>query len=406
MPSLLTLPEELRDRIIEDVLLHQRAAPAYRILDERKRTRAAVDSGHVCAWRYGLQNVRFEQGGTASNATGLLLTDRHIYRQTKDAIARLFPEGANYRLDVMFINEQELWPTWLFVPFVSRKVDTVDVTIRVVGTNSGDNRSAFTIGDGSPPQMVWCFYFLLEHFLEYGLSIAPSAKDSSQRNCSTGVSIKNVNINFTFGDNSRLFPEDTEENRRKWWSRQRQLQSQTLFDINEEELREAQQSPTRMHPRWLATFVAKELWGILGMGYHTAAYGAIVHERVGRIRITCEDDVIREVDLGHFLSLMLESPEGSSEWYTSLTFGHVPGDCRLLTFWNWKYRTVQKRQSLGLSLPEAIIWPTFDEMTSWRRATEKHREEQKAQGFQYYCDRTRCLCADHGLEEMLESAQG
>ena len=28
--------------------------------------------------------------------------------------------------------------------------------------------------------------------------------------------------------------------------------------------------------------------------------------------------------------------------------GHLSGNCRLLSFWNWKYNTVRLRQQLGL----------------------------------------------------------
>ena len=74
---------------------------------------------------------------------------------------------------------------------------------------------------------------------------------------------------------------------------------------------------------------------------HTAAYVYFVHGRVGRFQVRANGEPVREMDVGDVLAKLETRPEQGSEWYTSLTCGHVPGDCRLLTVWKWKLSALE-----------------------------------------------------------------
>jgi hypothetical protein len=114
MATLLSLPRELSDRIIETTLLDEREPPKDTASAQanRMQDRHLPQDGvsGMKSWSYGPSRVRYELS-TSDNATSLLLTSREINKMTKDAIARLYPNGATYKLDVMVVDEMELWPS-------------------------------------------------------------------------------------------------------------------------------------------------------------------------------------------------------------------------------------------------------------------------------------------------------
>jgi hypothetical protein len=114
MATLLSLPRELSDRIIEMILLDERNPPkditsaqANRMEDHHMPQNGVFG---MKSWPYGPSRVRYELS-TSDNATSLLLTSREASKITKDAIARLYPDGATYKLDVMVVDENEFWPS-------------------------------------------------------------------------------------------------------------------------------------------------------------------------------------------------------------------------------------------------------------------------------------------------------
>lgn len=57
-----------------------------------------------------------------------------------------------------------------------------------------------------------------------------------------------------------------------------------------------------MRPEWLADFLSSSLGSLLAMNKHTYRYGVVLHERIGIIRISVEDMVVRELDLDAILA--------------------------------------------------------------------------------------------------------
>ncbi|KAI9836027.1 MAG: hypothetical protein M1819_001638 [Sarea resinae] len=329
MPSLLTIPREIRDNIIELVLCSKRNPPpdiatAARSRRERHR-RGIPERRGFNTWSYGPSHVEFEQRDCAVDSLPLLLVNRRLSCETKSAIERLaLYSNLACSLDVMFVEERELWPTWLYLPVLAQQVDCIEVTFRVFGT-AGEWKSAFQAGDASPPEILWCFYYLLELLLRRG----PLGQRTSH--VDKQLSIKTLVLNFSAeGDTYLLPPSNVEFGE---WMQSRRQRSGTDFGVDLKE--------TIMRPEWLADYIIVYLGFLLSMGYHTAVYGAVLYERIGRIRITVDGTLKREMDLGAILSAL--SFNGPSE-----TFGHVwPREQRVPMFWRWKKDVLTKRGELG-----------------------------------------------------------
>ena len=401
MPSLLSIPPELVDRIIEIVILTERTPPADVTTAEQNRTPYkskgwnSNDFPRSCrSWRYGPQHVRYEKTETRANITGLLLSNRQLRQQTASALCRIYPDGLTYKLDCIFLNEREILPTWTHVPAASKRIRRVNVTFRIFGTNTEEGYSAFAGGCGGPMQIVWTFYYLLEHFLEYGTtSSSPLTKKWSENpeNC---VVINNINLNFTSGEPDKPVQVDTPENSRAWYASQRYRSASPENDA----------SSLPMHPRWLAEKVSSELQTTVSIGYNTAEFASDIFERVGTFAVSSESIIIYGLDVGQALARQDYRPDAGHDCYTTNTFGHLPGQCRILTFWNWKYRAVQLRKQLGLPMEEAIIvWPMLEDMQHWRAGAKKERRKARQPGYSSSkCDSSLCMCRHRGLEDMLK----
>jgi hypothetical protein len=117
MCSLLSLPRELRDQIIEHVVLFRKVPPQ----DPTQCLQSRVESS-------GDGTLRLPAPSQETyNASGLLGTTRQIRDETRHRLSQLNPP---YSLDVM-IGDNELWPTWTCCPTRSSgPIDTVNVTLR------------------------------------------------------------------------------------------------------------------------------------------------------------------------------------------------------------------------------------------------------------------------------------
>jgi hypothetical protein len=199
--------------------------------------------------------------------------------------------GLSYKLDVMFFQERELWPTWLCIPSLAEQVDRVEVTFRIFEPRR-DNGSAFVGGDGSPPQIYWCFYFLLEHFLAHG-PVCPSPQATSKPSDKRQISVKTINLNFVAGQTHLLPPVEEESYYQSWWQRQRRM----LF-WGDGQQDDGELPKYIIRPEWLAQTIIRPFLGLLSMNYHTAAYGALIHERVGCVRFSVDGELQQEIDIG------------------------------------------------------------------------------------------------------------
>jgi hypothetical protein len=69
---------------------------------------------------------------------------------------------------VIFLKETELWPTWTSVLVLAKQLGQVNATFRIFGVEKNKRGSAWRGGDGSRPQIIWVFYYLLGYVLRRG----------------------------------------------------------------------------------------------------------------------------------------------------------------------------------------------------------------------------------------------
>jgi len=407
MATLLSIPEELRDQILEILLLSHRPippthpSPSHPRQDPHILTRSSVRSS-VRSWN--TTSVLYETHSPTPTATPLLLTNRTLHAQTRRVLARLYPHGPIYTLDVLFLNECLLIPTWLHIPSFSRHIHRVDVTFRIHGSSHDDVRRGyvgFRSGDGAPPALTWAFYFLLEHFLDHG-PVALRADQTPRCGPTAGLSVHEIRLDFL---SSGACQDDTPESHRFW-----QIHHGRGHNC------EAPLPCLPMHPSWLAKFVRGFLPAMLVMSYHTAPYADIVLERVNLFTFIPLGGLEYHVRRYLAQAQVHTAPtpgrrggegEGEGWWYTDATFGHLAPGCRVLTFWNWKFRAVERRRARGLEGVEGegqVIWPTAGELERVRRHRRRSQwGEAGAEKEMMTCNEegARCMCAETRLEEWL-----
>lgn len=297
---------------------------------------------------------------------------------------------------------------WLHVPVVAKRVQRVDVQLRIFGPHQGSSRrSIFARGDGGPSQIHWTLYYILERFLRLGLAQIPRLvpdeylRSKTLKNLSFAKDLEmvvdQIAIDVSTGDIEHETYGDTPEHMDRW----RTTYSHWRLDDNEDN---EERPPLQMHPKWLAGIVDSAIGSLVDMSYHTSSYGQVVYDRVGTFLVTCNGVEPKLFELGGRLARMSAVPEPPSDWYNKYTFGHLPGDCRLLSFWNWKYATVQNRASRGLEVPAELDWPTYETFMRWREAVANERSQQTPMTFPYGCDRKRCCCESRDLEAMLKAS--
>jgi hypothetical protein len=218
-------------------------------------------------------------------------------------------------LDVMIVDERELWPTWLSVPALTTRVDKVHAAFRLVGINQGQ-RSAFQIGCGGPPMITWCFYSILERFLRVGAK-GPQSKKHDEL-----VSIKLLEIDVRTSDVApeMLAPKDT-----CGPDKLRRLRKESGIDY-------------LMHPGYLVNFICGDIERLLQMCCHTAEFGGILFERIGTIKLMLDGEIHQEWELAKLLASVRFSD----------SFGNVPRESRVEVFEEWKTGTYKKRIHFGL----------------------------------------------------------
>lgn len=108
-------------------------------------------------------------------ALPLLLTNRQLRTETAELLTRpSFRRHAYFSLDVVYLTDATLWPTWTGVPFLSDRIDTLYVHFRIFKASANMamevpiRRGMFQAHEGAPEAVVWVFYHLLVAGLKFG----------------------------------------------------------------------------------------------------------------------------------------------------------------------------------------------------------------------------------------------
>ena len=271
--NLLGLPRELRDQILDYVVLTERDVPQPpQHLAGNERTElwdCSYTSGR------GTKNVQWKRdtdivklGRTRILPT--LLVNRQLYSETLTAVHRL-PSKHSYKIDVMIVDGFQLWPTWLSLPSPTRYIDNVHATLRTFDLDilNAYRGTGWSTSIGGPPPIAWCFFDLLDRFLKVG----PFA---NARN--TPVRIKILNLDVITTNN---FDNNTEE---------------------DELARSIEDSFNEADSDHLVEFLQTYFGLLLRMDNQVVKYGAIVYEHIGTIRLLRDGEFQQEWDLAECLA--------------------------------------------------------------------------------------------------------
>ncbi|KAL9111879.1 MAG: hypothetical protein Q9227_003729 [Pyrenula ochraceoflavens] len=174
MPSLVNLPVEILDQIINLVLIFHHPPPTF---PSDTTPRSLANDFKYSGWYRENANVLHISSPShptyQPNAQGLLGASRHLRNETLALLSRT--GGVHYSLDVVLTGGLQLQPTWTCIPCLPRPlsssppgriprhhVDKVSVTLHCTG------QPYLRHGCGGPPQITWPFWHLLQRFLRTG----------------------------------------------------------------------------------------------------------------------------------------------------------------------------------------------------------------------------------------------
>ncbi|KAF2450261.1 hypothetical protein P171DRAFT_136957 [Karstenula rhodostoma CBS 690.94] len=128
MPSLLSLPREIRNDIIDYVVASQRDPPTAPDDDASGRDlRRQFEDTH---WKEIGNLIYFESSSTAFRPAfaGLLLACQQLRAETLERASRV---EVPMILDVLIVNEEKIWATWLSLPAnTGRMIEKLDIRYR------------------------------------------------------------------------------------------------------------------------------------------------------------------------------------------------------------------------------------------------------------------------------------
>jgi hypothetical protein len=301
-PTLLGLPRELRDRILAHVISAPKDAPRdHKVTSDRKQTWTSQ-----LGWEYG-KNVMYEKKLNRTDLIPVLLVSQQLNAEVMAAI-QIHPHRADYVLDLILVDQKELWPTWLRIPEITLQVDHMYVAIRSDGVQE-TAASVFNCGDGSPPQISWCFYAMLKRFLLYG----PMTKSTVQEE--KLFSIQKLDLDVRTPDVPEKF----------------------LTPADDDPRDKTDQGFIR-RPEYIVSFICNYFRILLGMSPHTAIFGGILLERIGAVRFLLDGMLFEEIDLASILARV--------EFQNS--FREYPEETRPAVFKQWKRRAYDTRKMLRL----------------------------------------------------------
>ncbi|KAE9377715.1 hypothetical protein N431DRAFT_434861 [Stipitochalara longipes BDJ] len=338
MPTLLTIPRELRDKIF--TLIVSPYVPELQDISDPSN-RATLDDYKYDKYFHG-RNVLYIEHPKKIDTASLLLVNRQLHTETLDVI-RVLPTKHSYFLDIIIAEEKNLWPTWLYVPVLTTRVDRVYAQIRSIGFPT-HKRGLFNGGAGGPPSMTWALYNLIERFLKVG-PVGRQAERGDKR-----FSINELIIDVRTPDvgPELISPERTPA-----------MNSGPLsFGNSRRRGNSASETPLMRHPKVIAIYIAWDLKRIMEMDGDYGENGAIIYERIGSIKLL--------VDGEPFTDSAWE-PEVKSEWdladcLANMKYGAYwgnfrrshPQDERRRAYNLWVEKAYKSRVELGLPVKPKV----------------------------------------------------
>ncbi|KAM5355117.1 hypothetical protein ACJ41O_001763 [Fusarium nematophilum] len=278
--SLSQIPREVRQKIF-DLAIRSPPAPlaSPSVSQQGRHKQAGARFRGRGVWHLKPQNP----------ALGLLLVNKQFNAEVQHVLDHI---PTIYHLDVMFVKEYGLWPTW-HIPVLPRTqyVDSINATFRIFDpTDDLDPRFqrslSFTRGDGAPEPAVWAFYRLLTAVLASGPGYLRDNED--------GYIVKEINVNVlapTDGASHESIVLSDQQLPAGEKERRRRYTAMALFDNDSFTPEER-----------LAKYMTEKLSSILRLSYHTMSYGMTLWENLAeRVVFTVNGTEYRRFELEEFI---------------------------------------------------------------------------------------------------------
>lgn len=295
MPSLLSLPLELREYIIAFAITSSTPSidPA-----NPGATKEHLDLDYTSRiGGVGLQ-YSYAQPKHKTSPSGLLGTNRQLHDETLHTLERIkAQDGYKYALDMTLANEEIIYASWSNIPPRSRIIDELAITINIHGTSIDPiaHNGFMDQVNGSTGPAIWRLYSILERFFRCG------ADESESRNEDKRLAVKTIDINILTpkGTDLLLAPADISLDR--------------LCEYR------AATPPHNhlMHPDALAKFMYVWVEGILRLcdpryavpGSPIAKYGKMFLQRIEVMRLRVDGVEKRVIDILEWVKELKEKEE-------------------------------------------------------------------------------------------------
>ncbi|UQC86028.1 uncharacterized protein CLUP02_11527 [Colletotrichum lupini] len=338
--GLLSIPREIRDLILgECIFLPDRQPPPNPSVSQDRKRREYKGKGFFDGHDIWVEKkIRSPPSGSPN--TNIFLVNRQIHAEAK---ALLATRGTHCRLDVMYVKECGLWPTWLAVPRATRHADSVRVQFRIFDPPSDvnpdwKNEEQFRGGSGGPPFIVWNFYAMLSGYLQYG----PTAFSSIVADPAK-FTIKNLVLDV-------LPPPPGQKHDRLVSGGAPRPPAHDMFErfttmVMDAEKRESRgitwprppQGKEHLIPvEKLAFFMCCQIGGLLSMYRDWADFGAALYEGIGTIQIRVNGELRRHFDLDEMLARLPIQPIAA--------WNEKEQQKRQKRFDDWKAQAITTRQ--------------------------------------------------------------
>jgi hypothetical protein len=204
MPSLLTIPREIRDEIYDWALHLPLTSSVDRSL-QRQRKRVAYTTSDPESY-FGEEIVRYSEQTTLPPTHGLLSATRQLRAEFLDSVRRF--GSIRYKVDLSDRKDNGLVsPTWISVPIFTDKVDILEAQWRIrpgktssIATFAGDDISEIQ-SNGFSASLA-----MLQRFVERGVYLLSKKK---RRNIHIGL--LSINMDTTVEMSTTETEESVEE---------------------------------------------------------------------------------------------------------------------------------------------------------------------------------------------------
>lgn len=265
----------------------------------------------------------------------LMLVNRQVYQEAQDVLRRI-GDSPDYVLDVMFLKDEALWPTWLSVPKLGRNLGTVYTQFRIFHVpdhlRTDDGGDLYGSEGPGPPPIVWIFYHLLSSFLRNGPLATKKDDDNG------GFTVRTLILDFLPASEKGILPLASLI---QYFKEVDDISASTSSDFD---WKQNTSDEGLLAAEYLAHFIKALLLRLLSLGPLTIKYGRILYENVGDIEIWVDGHTKWRLDI--------------PKLFSDVSFDHGIDTSHVLKneqkFQHWKEVTSRRRADIGL-LPDVSL---------------------------------------------------